>query len=136
MKGECFMQIPLNASSHPKRPSLELCKISLYSTGARGKVFTNHFYKAMNHNFGVEMVIRNNTSTIQTIKIAGCIYDAQGNTILNWRAIKQISALSLITQDFYVRQETFSQLKEGKYKIQFWINGKKIQKDFFTITFK
>ena len=56
------MQIPLNVPSQPKRPPLELCKISLYSTGARGKVFTNHFYKALNHNFGVEMVIRNNKS--------------------------------------------------------------------------
>lgn len=68
------MQIPLNVPLQPKRPPLELCKISLYSTGARGKVFTNHFYKALNHNFGVEMVIRNNTSVVQSVKIGGCIY--------------------------------------------------------------
>ena len=36
------MKIPLNPSS---RPPLELSKIRLYSTGARGKVYTNHFYK-------------------------------------------------------------------------------------------
>lgn len=39
-------------------------------------------------------------------------------------------------QDFYVREESLSQLKEGKYKIQFWINNEKVQKDFFTITYK
>ena len=130
------MQIPLNVPSQPKRPPLELCKISLYSTGARGKVFTNHVYKALNHNFGVEMVIRNNTSTSQTVKIGGCVYDFQGNTVVKWGTTKQLGARSASTQDFYVREETFSELKEGKYKIQFWINNKKVQKDFFTITFK
>lgn len=130
------MQIPLNVPSQLKHPPLELCKISLYSTGARGKVFTNHFYKALNHNFGVEMVVRNNTSTTQTIKIGGCMYDVQGNTVVKWVTTKQIAAYSSSTQDFYVREETFSKLKEGKYKIQFWINNKKVQKDFFTITFK
>ena len=130
------MQIHLNVPPQPKRPPLELCKISLYSTGARGKVFTNHFYKALNHNFGVEMVIRNNTSTSQTVKIGGCVYDFQGNTVVKWGTTKQLGAHSSSTQDFYVREETFSELKEGKYKIQFWINNKKVQKDFFTITFK
>lgn len=130
------MQIPLNVPLQPKRPPLELCKISLYSTGARGKVFTNHFYKALNHNFGVEMVIRNNTSVVQSVKIGGCIYDVQGNTITKWGTTKQINAHSSFTQDFYVREKSFSQLKEGKYKIQFWINNKKVQKDFFTVTYK
>lgn len=88
------MQIPLNVPSQPKRPPLELCKISLYSTGARGKVFTNHFYKALNHNFGVEMVIRNNTSTSQTVKIGGCVYDFQGNTVVKWGTTKQLGARS------------------------------------------
>ncbi len=130
------MQIPLSIPSQPKRPPLELCKIRLYSTGVRGKVFTNHFYKAMNHNFGVEMVVQNNTSTSQTIKVGGCVYDMQGNTVAKWGTTKQIGAHSSITQDFYVLEKTFSELKEGKYKIQFWINDKKVQKDFFTITYK
>ena len=90
----------------------------------------------MNHNFGVEMVIRNNTSTSQTVKIGGCVYDFQGNTVVKWGTTKQLGARSASTQDFYVREETFSELKEGKYKIQFWINNKKVQKDCFTITFK
>ncbi len=76
------MQIPLSTPSKPERPPLELCKIKLYSTGLRGKVFTDHFYKLMNHNFGVEIVVQNNTSTTQIIKVGGCVYDIQGNTIV------------------------------------------------------
>lgn len=57
------MQIPLN-QSQPSRPPLELVSIKLYSTGLK-KVFTNHFYKSMNHNFGVEILVKNNTNQIQ-----------------------------------------------------------------------
>ena len=130
------MQIPLRPVNKPIRPALELCKIDMYSTGVRGKVFTNHFYKSMNHNFGVEILLRNNTYSIQKVRIGGCVYDAQGNTFIRWNGIKDIQALSTSTYDFYVKEDTFSKMKEGKYKIQFWINDKKVQKDFFTITYK
>lgn len=81
------MQIPLSTSQQPKRPPLELLSIKLYSTGIK-KVFTDHFYKSMNRNFGVEITIRNNTSKMQEMKIGGCIggciYDSNKNKAANW----------------------------------------------------
>ena len=131
------MKIPLNQSASPQRPPLELSKIRLYSTGAKGKVFTNHFYKSMNHNFGVEMEIRNNTSSSQLVKVAGRIYDSDGNAIARWSGHQfNINANSLHTHDFWVYESTFSSMKEGKYKIQFWVNGAKVQKEFFTVSYK
>jgi len=129
------MQIPLSTPQQPKRPPLELLSIKLYSTGLK-KVFTNHFYKSMNHNFGVEITIRNNTSQLQNMKIGGCIYDDKGTTIIRWNANKKINPHSSIPYDFYVKEESFSRMKEGKYKIQFWINDKKVQKEYFAVTYK
>lgn len=129
------MQIPLSPSSQPKRPPLELCSIKLYSTGLK-KVFTNHFYKSMNHNFGVEITIRNNTSKTQNMRIGGCVYDEKGTTVIRWRSNKQINPHCSVPYDFYVKEADFSQMKPGKYKIQFWINDKKVQKEYFTVTYK
>lgn len=129
------MQIPLSPSQ-PKRPPLELCSIKLYSTGLK-KVFTNHFYKSMNHNFGVEILVKNNTSQIQTIHVGGCIYDDKGNMFTKWKnATIKIPSYGSKTWDFYVRETTFSNMKDGKYKVQFWINDKKVQKEYFTVTYK
>lgn len=128
------MQIPLNPSQS-KRPPLELCSIKLYSTGLK-KVFTNHFYKSMNHNFGVEITIRNNTSQLQNVKIGGCVYDNNGTTVIRWNGNKRVNPNSSVSYDFYVKEQSFSQMKEGKYKIQFWINDKKVQKEYFKITYK
>ncbi len=130
------MQIPLTPSTPPRKPPLELCKIRLYSTGARGKVFTDHFYKALNHNFGVEILMRNNTAKMQLIKVGGCIYDDKGNTVVRWNGTKSIGGHSSNTYDFYVREDSFSKMKEGKYKVQFWLNDKKVQKEYFTVTYK
>lgn len=129
------MQIPLN-QSRPKRPPLELVSIKLYSTGLK-KVFTNHFYKSMNHNFGVEMIIRNNTTKLQIVKIGGCINDDKGNLIIKWNPTnKKVVPNSSCKQDFYVKESGFSKMKDGKYIIQFWINDKKVQNEHFTITYK
>lgn len=128
------MQIPLNPSQS-KRPPLELCSIKLYSTGLK-KVFTNHFYKSMNHNFGVEITIRNNTSQLQNVKIGGCVYNDNGKTVIRWNGNKRVNPNSSVSYDFYVKEQSFSQMKEGKYKIQFWINDKKVQKEYFIITYK
>jgi len=131
------MNIPINPTPQPYRHPLELCNIQLYSTGSRGKVFTNHFYRSMNHNFGVEMQIRNNTSQLQIVRIGGRIYDSLGNTVIKWNtATKQISARCSVTHDFFVRESTFSTMRDGKYKVQFWINGERVQKDFFTVSYK
>ncbi len=127
------MKIPLSPSTN--RPPLELCSIKLYSTGLK-KVFTNHFYKSMNHNFGIEIMIRNNTSQLLTMRIGGCIYDDKGATIIRWNGNKKISPNCSLKYDFYVKEKSFSQMKEGKYKVQFWINDKKVQKEYFVVTYK
>ena len=130
------MQIPIVA---PQRPPLELCEIKLYSTGLKGKVFTNHFYKSLNHNFGITMVVKNNTAQLQAVRVGGCVYEADsnnGNTIVRWNKNLSIPAYHSLTHDFYVYETSFSSMKTGRYKVQFWINGKKVQKEFFTITYK
>lgn len=129
------MQIPLNTSQTPKRPPLELLSIKLYSTGIK-KVFTDHFYKSMNHNFGVEITIRNNTSKLQEMKIGGCIYDSNKNKAVNWIGNKKINSHSTTSYDFYVTEDRFSKLCAGKYTIIFWINDKKVKESKFTITYK
>lgn len=129
------MQIPLN-QSQPNRPPLELVSIKLYSTGLK-KVFTNHFYKSMNHNFGVEILVRNNTNKMQTIHVGGCIYNSDGKTIVKWGNVNiEIPSHNSKTYDFFVKEDGFSKMKDGKYKVQFWINDKKVQKEYFTITYK
>jgi len=130
------MQIPLSKPQQPNRPPLELLNIKLYSTGLK-KVFTNHFYKSMNHNFGVEILVRNNTNQIQTIHVGGCIYNSNGKTIVKWRNVNiEIPSHGSKKYDFFVKEDGFSKMKEGKYKVQFWINDKKVQKEYFTITYK
>ncbi len=131
------MNIPLKPIHKPNNPPLELCKIRLYCTGARGKVFTRHFYKSMNNNFGVEISVKNNTTYPQTINVGGCIYDDKGTTVVKWKNVNIcINSHSSKTKDFYVNEDYFSHMKEGKYKVQFWINNKKVQRDFFRITYK
>lgn len=129
------MQIPLSTSQQSKRPPLELLSIKLYSTGIK-KVFTDHFYKSMNRNFGVEITIRNNTSKMQEMKIGGCIYDSNKNKAANWIGNKKINPHSTIPYDFYVTENTFSKLNAGKYVVIFWINDKKVKESNFTITYK
>lgn len=91
----------------------------------------------MNHNFGVEMLIRNNTEGVQIVKIGGCINNADGKLIIKWNPKnKKIAAHSSIMQDFYVKEDSFAEMKTGKYIIQFWINDKKVQNQQFTITYK
>lgn len=129
------MQIPLSPSSQPKKPPLELCSIKLYSTGLK-KVFTNHFYKSMNHNFGVEIKIKNNTSKLQDIKIGGCVYDSNKNVVVKWIGNKKVNSHSFMSYDFYVKEQTFNKMQPGKYTIIFWINDKKVKESSFTITYK
>lgn len=129
------MNIPLSTPQQPKRPPLELLSIKLYSTGLK-KVFTDHFYKSMNHNFGVEITIRNNTQKIQNMKIGGCIYDINRKKTVNWITNKRINPYSLAAYDFYVKEQTFSNMSAGKYTIIFWINDKKVKEGTFTITYK
>ena len=128
--------IPPRPSKPHSRPPLDLQSIRLYSTGSRGKVFTDHFYRAMNHNFGVEIKIKNNTNRVQDVKIAGYVYDSVGNTVVGWKTIfKKIQPNSLLSHDSYVNEHDFSCMKDGEYKVQFWVNDVKIKK-FFKMTYK
>lgn len=121
----------------PKQFPLQLDTIKLYSTGPSGKIYTDRFYKLLNHNFGMEVVVRNNTSQTQTVKVTGCLYSAEwsdGNTLYKWNHTMSLPARSAQKCDFYVRKDFFSKMKTGKYKIQFWINGNRVKRQFFTVT--
>lgn len=126
------MQIPI---SQPKRPPLELSSIKLYSTGLK-KIYTKHFYRSMNHNFGVEVKMKNNTSRVQEVRIGGCIYDSHDNIVNRWNATKHIQANSSSQYDFFVKDDVFSRMKDGKYKFLVWINDKRVQDVYFTVSYK
>lgn len=114
---------------------IELTKISLYSTGKKGKVYTTKFYKSMNHNFGVEIILKNNTFSTQYVKVGWCIYK-DGIEVIKGSFNKKINPNAILTTDFYVKAKTFKNLKVGEYKSQFWVNDVKVQKVFFTILYK
>lgn len=114
--------------------AVSLEKIKLYCTGAKGKVYTTTFRKNLNHNFGIEVVIKNNTSQIQTVKLGHCIYDESGNnTMFKGTFHPKINPYSTLTENIFVDAKAFAKMKKGKYKSQFWINDKKVQKVFFTV---
>lgn len=126
-----------NNKSNSQYNPITLEKVRLYCTGAKGKVYTTTFRKSINHNFGIEAIIRNNTSNIQTVKLGHCIYDEKGtSTIFKGTFHPKIKPHSTLTENIFVDSKAFAKMKKGKYKSQFWINDKKVQKVFFTITEK
>lgn len=129
------MEVPTYS---PKRPPLEVRELELYSIGARGNVLTNRFYKSMNRTFGVKMVVQNNTAEDQLLKISCCVYDTrdQDETLIKWGTTRKVKPYNKLTKEFNIHEEEFSRLREGNYKIQFWINGKRVMKKFFTIAYK
>lgn len=120
------------SASNGKGVSLE--KIRLYCTGAKGKVYTTKFLKSLNHNFGIEVVIKNDTPQTQTVKLGHCIYDESGNnTIFRGTFHPKINPYSTLTENIFVDAKAFAKMKKGKYKSQFWLNDEKVQKVFFTV---
>lgn len=110
--------------------------VNLYAIGSNGKIFTNHFYRSKNHNFGVEVQIQNSTSYVYSFNIAGCVYDSNGVEIFRWkRTTKEVIPSSLPAKsDFWVDRNKFLAMRNGKYKVQLWINDIKVVKVFFTIS--
>ncbi len=118
----------------PQNSPITLEKIKLYCTGAKGKVYSTIFYKSVNSDFGVEVIIRNNTSKLQNVKLGHCIYDKSGNNTMFQKTLYiKVNPNSSFTQKIRVTPKDFSKMKAGEYKSQFWINDEKVQKVFFTI---
>jgi len=124
------MKIPVQS----RKPALELISIRLYSTGNSGKRFTDHFYKARNHNFGVEIYIQNNTSYQQNVKIGGCVFDNSDSIVVRWNTVIFLNPHEGRKHDFYIRHDSFTKLHVGVYHIRFWINDKKMPIKYFEIT--
>ena len=103
---------PRQGKSRSKTGShnIEVKKILLYSTGINGKVYTKKFHKKMNHNFGIEITLKNNTNIQQNVKVGWCIYK-NGVEILKGTFNKKVNANSTASNDFYVKQESFKKLK-------------------------
>lgn len=83
----------------------------------------------MNHNFGVEIILKNNTFSTQYVKVGWCVYK-DGNEIVKGTYNKKIKPNCTVTADFYVKARVFNKLKTGEYKSQFWVNDVKVQKVF------
>lgn len=123
-KGEHGRKIPLSIS------------VNLYATSSNGKIFTNHFYRSKNHNFGIEVRIQNSSHYVYNFHIAGCVYDSNGVEICRWkRTTKEVTpSNSPAKNDFWVDRNKFLAMIDGKYKVQLWINDIKVVKMFFTIS--
>lgn len=122
-----------NVSSNTR---VTLQSIHLYSTGSKGKVYTDKFYKSINHNFGIEVVLKNTSSSTQTIHLGHCIYNESGNVVFKGNFTPKINPHSTLTHNIFVDAKSFAKMKSGKYKSQFWINNTKVQKAFFTVAYK
>lgn len=120
---------PHKKNSH----DVELFKIRLYATGKKGKTYTTNYNKNVNHNFGVELILKNNTSCIQKVQIEGAIHNKNKRFITGWSSAKKIKANSILSFDFYVKKEDFSIMKQGEYSVQFCIDDEHVQKQYFTI---
>lgn len=116
-------------------PKIEIQNIRLYSTGKKGKVYTNKFYKQINHNFGIEVLLKNNTNIQQNVKVGWCIYK-NGAEILKGTFNQKVNANSTTSNDFYIKEENFKNLRPGEYKSQFWVNNERVQKVYFHILTK
>ena len=124
----------INNKISSRNQAITLKKIRLYCTGAKGKVFTTEIPKLLTHNIGIEVVIKNNTSQIQNVKLGCCIYDESGNnTVFNRTFWPKVKPYTKLTENIFVDATAFSKMKKGKYKSQFWINDKKVKKIFFTV---
>ena len=121
---------------HSTNSPIRVRSIRFYSTGAKGRVYTDRFYKSINHNFGIEVVISNDSSTNHNVDLGHCIYNENGVTILRGNFHLKIAPHTQFTQCIYVPPQTFNSMKNGKYKSQLWLNKNKVQKAFFTIANK
>ena len=65
----------------------------------------------MNHNFGIELVIINNTPQTQIVNLGHCIYNESGATIIKRNFHPRIAPHSKLTEDIYVEAKTFVKLK-------------------------
>ncbi len=110
--------------------------IQLYSTGKRGKTYTKKFYKSINHNFGIEVVLKNLSGQAKTVHLGHCIYDEKGVAIFKGDFRPTVKPFSTLKQDIYVDPKAFEKMKSGTYKSQFWLNDKRVQKVFFTVAYK
>lgn len=112
--------------------SVDLVNIRLYSTGLKGKVYTNVFYKMINHNFGIEITLKNYSSVSKKVKIGWCVYKGD-EEVVKGTFYKKVNANSSLTSDFYVKKNFFDNLNCGKYTSVFWLNNQRVQKTYFTI---
>jgi len=123
-KGEKDREVPLNIS------------VNLYAFDSNGKIFTDHFFRSRNHNFGIEVRILNSTSRVYSFNIAGCLYDSNGVEIFRWKRItKEVIPSNSPTKSYFnVDRNKFLAMRNGEYKVQFWINGIRVVKMFFTVS--
>lgn len=115
---------------------VKLQSIQLYSIGSKGKKYTEKFYKAINLTFGIEVVLKNTSNSMQTIHLGHCIYDENGNIVFKGNFTRKINPHSTVMHNISVDEKAFAKMKSGKYKSQFWINDTKVQKAFFTVAYK
>lgn len=108
-------------------------RIKLYATGPRGKEYTNKFHKWSNHNFGIEVTLKNTSNKTQTVHLGHCIYDNVGNVVFKGNFSPKISPYTTLRQDIFVDAKAFAKMKNGKYASQVWLDDQKQPTARFTV---
>lgn len=110
--------------------SIELISVKLFYESLEGKVYTRSFDKNVTNNIAVEILIKNNILHEQNLKIAYSLYN--GNSRVDGILEDQIDADDILTVRLIIISEILEEMK-GQYKMQFWLNDKKIPEVYFTV---
>lgn len=129
---------PSNPSQLPQKPErdpITYKNIRLYSTGMKGKVYDCYkFYKAINRDFGVEVILGNTSAKTQTVNLSYFIYsDGIDTPVLKIYKNLKIDPHSTLPYSISVYEDTFSKMKNGKYTSSLKINKKKFKQGPFFI---
>lgn len=122
----------------PPRPAtiadVKLIRARLYTVGAKGRVYTDKFYRSLNNSFGIEYVLKNLSGRRQRVHMGLRIYDEGGNA--KFRHDEDISLDPYETKgpnDLFVSRSDFAKIMDGSYKAQLWLDDKRVYKEWFKV---
>lgn len=107
-------------------------KIKPYVTGIKEKIYnTNTFYKKINYNLGVEVIVQNPTKKKQKFEIRCRMATCTGNVVYDRTQARAAPPNQTVSTDIYVPNEVLSKIEPGKYRVRYWIDGRRMKE--FTI---
>lgn len=96
------------------------------------KKITSTFIRTQASHFGIILVLSNNNSNPERIRIKICI-DHQKTLVSRHPIPLTLSPQSTFIPKLFIDENEFNKLKDGKHKIELWANHKKVISDYFYI---